>query len=119
MRSSCRCSRSDAPTERVHLLQESLESFPRKLGELAHKTLSGVEAHEASYKKEIETQKATLLKRGGKGNGEASLPCTRADRSLAADLNAHPSDCYCRHTEQAKENARSAVGGHRLACCGV
>ncbi len=75
-----RCSRSDAPPERVRLLQETLESFPRKLGELAHKTLSGVVAHGASYTKEIETQKATLLKRGGKGNGEASLPCTKADR---------------------------------------
>ena len=117
-----RCSRSDALTERVHLLQETLESFHgRKLGELAQKTLSGVEAHGASYTKEIETQKATLLKRGGKGKGEASLPCTLADRPLAADLNAYPGpcDCYCRHTEQAKENARSAVGGHRLACCGL
>ena len=47
--------------------QETLESFPRKLGELAHKTVSGVEAHEASYTKEIETQKVTLVKRGVKG----------------------------------------------------
>ena len=93
MRCLRRCSRSDALTEPVRLLQETLESFPRKLGELAHKTLSGVEAHEASYTKEIETQKATLLKRGVKGKGEASLPCTLADRSLAADLNAYPCDC--------------------------
>lgn len=75
MRCLRRCSRSDALTEPVRLLQESLESFPRKLGELAHKTLSGVVAHEASYTKEIETQKATMLKRGGKGKAEASLPC--------------------------------------------
>jgi hypothetical protein len=115
-----RCFRSDALTKRVHLLQETLESFHgRKLGELAQKTLSGVEAHGASYTKEIETQKATLLERGIKGRGEDSLPCTLADRPLAADLNAYPSDCYCRHTEQAKKHARSAVGGHRLACCRV
>ena len=61
-------------TEPVRLLQETLESFPRKLGELAHKTLSGVVAHEASYMKEIETQRATLQKRGVNGKGDASLP---------------------------------------------
>ena len=74
MRCLRRCSRSDAPAEPLRLLQESLESFPRKLGEFAHKTLSGVVAHEASYTKEIETQKATLQKRGVKGKGDASLP---------------------------------------------
>ena len=76
MRCLSLCSRSDALTEPVRSLQEALESFPRKLGEFAHKTLSGVVAHEASYTKEIETQKATLQKRGVKGKGDASLPYT-------------------------------------------
>ena len=74
MRCLSLCSRSDALTEPVRLLQETLESFPRKLGELAHKTLSGVVAHEASYMREIETQTAALQKRGVKGKGDASLP---------------------------------------------
>ena len=74
MRCLSRCSRSDVPTEPVRLLQEALESFPRKLGEPAHRTLSGVVAHEASYMKEIETQRAALQKRGVKGKGDSSLP---------------------------------------------
>ena len=71
-------------------MQELLEAFPKRLGEQARKSQSGLLKHEAAYAKVIELQKSAFKKDGAHKNGAAARTSHIASSSRAGPVPLQP-----------------------------
>jgi hypothetical protein len=102
-------------------VQELLEAFPKRLGEQARKSQSGLLKHEAAYAKVIELQKSAFKKDGAHKNGAAARTSHVASSSRAGPLQPCVSSSLvptlCSVEGEEKEDAGGDAVEH--ACRGV